>query len=175
MQRDYLWPDSEHRLEMWSSVQFSHSVVFDSLQPHGLQQARLPCPSLSPGVCLSLCLLNRWCHATISSSVCPLLLLLSILPSIRVFSSESALCIRWPKYYSFSFSISPSSECSGLISFRMDLFDPLAVQGTLEFSPAPQPERINSLVFSLLYGPTLTSIHDYWKNQCWLDGPLLPK
>ena len=95
----------------------------------------------------------------------PLLLLPSAFPSIRVFFSESVLCIRWPKYYSFSFSISPSSECSGLISFRMDLFDPLAVQGTLEFSPAPQPERINSLVFSLLYGPTLTSIHDYWKNQ----------
>ena len=97
--------------------------------------------------------------------LCRPLLLPSIFPSIRVFSNESALCIRWPKYYSFSFSISPSSECSGLISFRMDLFDPLAVQGTLEFSPAPQPERINSLVFSLLYGPTLTSIHDYWKNQ----------
>ena len=95
----------------------------------------------------------------------PLLLLPSIFPSLRVFSNESPLGIKWPKYWSFSSSISPSSECSGLISFRMDLFDPLAVQGTLEFSPAPQPERINSLVFSLLYGPTLTSVCDYCKNH----------
>jgi len=96
---------------------------------------------------------------------CPLLLLLSLFPNIRVFSNESALCIRWPKYRSFSFSISPSNEYSGLISFRLDWFDFLAVQGTLESSPTPQFKSISSLVLSLLYGPTLTSIHDYWKNH----------
>ena len=81
-----------------------------------------------------------------------------IFPSIRAFSNESVLCIRWPKYWSFRLSISPSNEYSGLISFRMDCFDLLAVQGT--FSPPPQLESINS-VLSLLYGPTLTSINDY--------------
>ena len=96
----------------------------------------------------------------------PLLLLPSIFPSIRVFSNESALRIRWLKYWSFSFSISPSNEYSGLISFRIDWFDPLAVWGnSQESSPAPQFESISSSVFSLLYGSTLTSIHDYWKNH----------
>ena len=95
----------------------------------------------------------------------PLLLLPSVLPSIRVFSSESALHVRWPKYWSFSFNISPSNEYSGLISFRMDWLDLLAVQGTLESSPTPQFKSINSLTLSILYSPTLTSIHDYWKNH----------
>ena len=95
----------------------------------------------------------------------PLLLLLSIFPIIRVFSSESALHIKWPKYWGFSFSISPFNKCSGLISFRMNWFDLLAVQGTLESSPAPQFESINFLALRLLYGPTLTSVHDYWKNH----------
>ena len=90
-----------------------------------------------------------------------LLLLPSIFPSIRVFSNESALCIRWPKYWSFGFSISPSNEYSGLISFQIDLFDLLAVQGT----STPQFKSINSSMFSFLYNPTLTSIHDYWKNH----------
>ena len=96
---------------------------------------------------------------------CRLLLLLSIFPSIRVFSSESALCIMWPKYWSFSFSISPSNEYSGLISSRIDGLDLLAVQRTQDSSPAPQFESINSLVLSLVHGPTLTSKHDYWKNR----------
>ena len=84
----------------------------------------------------------------------PLLLLPSIFPSIKVFSSESALRIRWPKYWSFSFSVSTSKEHSGLISFRVDWFDLLAVQGTLESFPIPQFEGISFLVLSLLYGPT---------------------
>ena len=95
----------------------------------------------------------------------PLLLLPSILPSIRVFSNESSLCIRWPEYWSFSFNIRPSKEHPGLISFRMDWLDLLAVQGTLEFSPTPQFKSINSLALSFLYSPTLTSLHDYWKNH----------
>ena len=91
-------------------------------------------------------------------------LLPSIFPSIRVFSNESALCIRWLKYWSFSFSISPSNEYLRLISFSIDWFDLLAVQGTLKSLPTPQFESISSSVLSLLYGPTLTCIHDYWKN-----------
>ena len=90
----------------------------------------------------------------------PLLLLSSIFPSIRVFSNESALLIRWPKCWSFSFSISPSNEHPGLISFRMDWLDLLAVQGTQGSSPTPQFKSINSLVLSFLYSPTLTVIRD---------------
>ena len=98
--------------------------------------------------------------------LCHPLCLHSLFPSIRVFSEESVLHIRWPKDWSFSFSISPSNEYSGLISFRIDWFDLLAVQGTLqESSLAPQFKNINSLVLSFLYSPTLTSIHDYWKNH----------
>ena len=96
---------------------------------------------------------------------CPLLLLPSVFPSIRVFPNESVLHIRWPKYWSFSFSISASDENSGLISFWMNWLDLLAVQGTLEFSPTPQFKCINSLALSFPYSPTLTSIHDYWKNH----------
>ena len=95
----------------------------------------------------------------------PLLLLHSIFPSIRVFSNESALCIRWSNYWSFSFNISPSNEHPGLISFRMDWLDLLAVQGTLESYSTPQFKSINSSVLSLLHSPTLTSIHDHWKNH----------
>ena len=94
----------------------------------------------------------------------PLLVLPSIFPNIRVFSNESALLIRWPKHWSFSLSISPSNEHSGLISFRIDWFNLLAVQGTQESFPTPHFKSINSSVLSFLYSPTLTSIHDYWKN-----------
>ena len=114
-----------------SSIQFSHSVVSNSLRLHGLQHARLPCPLPTPRACsnssiASVILSNHLilCH--------PLLLLLSIFPSIRVFSKESVLHIRWPKYWSFSFSISPSNEYSVLISFRMDWLGLLAVQGILK-------------------------------------------
>ena len=96
---------------------------------------------------------------------CCLLLPPSIFASIRVFSKESLLCIRWPKYWSFNFSISPSNEYSGLISFTMDWLDLLAVQGTLKSSPTPQFKSINSSVLCFLYSPTLTSIHDHWKNH----------
>ena len=97
--------------------------------------------------------------------LCHPLLPPSIFPSIRVFSKESALHIRWPKYWSFSFSISPSNEYSGLISFRIDWLDLLAVQGTQESSPTPQFKRINSLGLNFHYSPTFTSTHDYWKNH----------
>ena len=97
--------------------------------------------------------------------LCRPLLLPSIFPSIRVFSSESVLRMRWPKYWSFSFSINPPNDYSGLIFNRMDWLDLLAVQGTLKSLLQNQFKSINSLVLSLLYCPTLTSIHDYWKNH----------
>ena len=116
----------------FSSVQFSCSVMSDSLQPHGLQLARPACLSPTPGVHPNPMSIEAvmpfnnliLCH--------PLLLLPSIFPSIRVFSNESALNIRWPKYWSFSFSISPSNKHPGLISFRMDWLHLLAFQGTLK-------------------------------------------
>ena len=95
---------------------------------------------------------------------CPLLLLSSIFPSIRVFSNESALRTRLPKYWSFSFNISPSNEHPGLISFRRDWLDLITVQGTLTSLLQHQFRSISSLALSFLYGLTLTSIHDYWKN-----------
>ena len=95
----------------------------------------------------------------------PLLLLPSISPSIRAFSSESALRITWPKYWSFSFSISPTKDYSGLISLRMDWLDLLAVPRTLNSLPISQFKSINSSALSFLYSPTLTSIPDYWENH----------
>ena len=104
----------------------------DSLRPHGIQHPRLPCPSPTPRACSNSGPLSQRCHPTISSSGISLLFLPSTFPIIRVFSNESAIHIRWPKYWSFSFSISSSSEYSGLISFTMNSFDLLAVQGTLK-------------------------------------------
>ena len=106
------------------SVQFSRLVVSDSLWPHVLQHTRLSCPSPCPGAYSNSCPSNQWRR--------PLLLSSSIFPSIRVFSNESVLRIRWPKYWSFSFSISPSNEYSGLISLRIDWFNLLAVQEILK-------------------------------------------
>ena len=147
-------------VEYWQihTVQFSSSVVSDSLWPHGPQHARPPCPSPTPGVHPNPCPLSRWYHPAISSSVIP------FSSSIRVFSNESALRIRWPKYWSFSFNISPSKEHSELISFRMDWLDLLWVQGTLKSLLQHQVKRISSSALRFLYISTLTSIHDYWKT-----------
>ena len=111
--------------------QFSHSVVSNSLQPHEPQHTRPPCLSPTSGAYPNSCPLSWWCHPTISSCR-PLFLLPSLFPSIRVFSNESVLRIRWPKYFSFSFNIRHSKEHPGLISFRMDWLGLLAVQGTLK-------------------------------------------
>ena len=116
-------------LFLYSSVQFSRSVMSDSLRPYEPQHARPPCPSPTPGVHPNPCTWSRSNHLILCH---PLLLLPSIFPSIRIFSYESALRIRWPKYWSFSFSISPSNEHTGLISFGMDWLDLLTVQGTLK-------------------------------------------
>ena len=113
------------------SVQFSCLVVSDSLQPHGLQHTRFPCPSNSQSL-LKLMSIESMMSSNHLILCHPLLLLLPPKSSIRVFSNESVLHIRWPKYWSFSFSISPSNEYSGLISFRMDWLDLFAVQGTFK-------------------------------------------
>ena len=111
--------------------QFSHSVMSASLRPHELQHARHPCPSPTPEACSNSSPLSQWCHPTISSSLIPSPPAFD-LSSIRAFSSESVLHIRWPEYWTFSFNISPSNEHSGLISFRIDCLDLLAVQGTFK-------------------------------------------
>ena len=138
------------------SVQFSRSVVSNSLRPHEPQHARPPCPSPTPGVHpnpLSLVMPSN--HLIL---YCPLLLLLPIPPSIKVFSNESALLIRWPKYWSFSFSISPSDEHPGLI-FRMDWLDLLAVQGTLKSILQNHSSKTPIFRCSGFF------IHDHWKNH----------
>ena len=114
---------------MWRCCHCSVIQSCLTLQPHGLQHVRLPCPSLSPRACSNSCLLSQWCHPTVSSGH-HLLLLPSIFPSIRVFSNKSAPCIRWPMYWSFS--ISPSNEYSGFICLRIDWLDFPAVQGILK-------------------------------------------
>ena len=111
------------------SVQFSSvTQSYPTLWPHGLQHTRPPCPSLSPRVCSNSHPLSQWCHPTISSSVVPLSYSLKSFPA----SNESALRMQWPKYWNFSFNISPSNEHPGLIFFRMDWLELLAVQGTLK-------------------------------------------
>ena len=148
-----------------ASVQFCHSIMSDSATPWTVaHQASL-------SITNSWSLLKRMSIESVMPSnhlilCCPLLLLPSTIPSISVFSNESVLHIRWPKHWSFSFSLSPSNEYSGLISFMIGWFwSPCCPRDSQESAPAPQFESINSLALSLLYGPALTSIHDYWKNH----------
>ena len=155
-------------------LQFSHSVVSNSfaIPWTAACQATL-------SITNSQCLLKRMSiepvmPPTLLILCCPLLLPPSILPSIRVFSNESVLHIKWPKDWSFNFSISCSNEYSGLISFRVDWLDLLAVQRTLKSLLQHHSLKISILRHFFLYSPTLTSIHDYWKNQslekmdlCW--------
>ena len=153
----------------WSGIQekqllSNHLVVSDSATPWTTAH------QASPSFTVSWSLLKLMFFESMMPSnhliLCRLLLLLpSIFPSVRVFSNELVLCIRWPKYWRFSFSVSPSSEYSGLISFGIDWFDLLAVQGTLKsLLQHHSSDRIASSVLRLLYGPILTSIQDYWKN-----------
>ena len=114
------------------SVQFSCSVMSNSLWPKGLHHIRLPCPSPTPGDCTNACPLSQWCHPTNLSSVVPFSSCLQSFPASGILLMRQFLWIRWPKHWSFSFSISPSKEYSGLIFFRMDWLDLLAVQGTLK-------------------------------------------
>ena len=147
------------------SVQFSHSVMSDFATPWTAAcQASLSITSSRS--LIKLMSIEPVMPSNHLILCCSLLLPPSIFPSIRVFSSGSVLHIRWPKDWSFSFSISPSNEYSGLISFRIDWLDLLAAQGTLKsLLPTPQFKSINSSALSFLYGPIFTSIHDHWKNH----------
>ena len=157
-----------HDIFIATCFQFSSAAqsCLTLCDPTDCRHTRLPCPSPTPGSCSNSCPSSGWCHATISSSVVPFSSHLQS-PSVGVFCNEPVLHIRWPKYWSFSFSISPSNDYSGLISFRMNWLDFLAVQGTLKslHTPIPQFKSLNSSDLSALYNPTLTSIHDYWKNH----------
>ena len=124
------------------------SVLSDSLWPHGLQHARLHHPSLSPRVCSNSCPSSLECQPGILSSVIPFFFLPAIFPSIGVFANESSFCTGWPEYWSFSFSISPSKEYSGLISFRIDWFDLLASKGLSRAFSNTTVQIINSSVLN---------------------------
>ena len=127
-----MWSSNPTPGWIFSLVQFSRSVVSSSLQPHGLQHTRPPCPSPAPGVYSNSCPSSRWCHPTILSSVVPVSSCLQSFPAPGSFLMGQFFKSGWPKYWSFSFNISPSNEQPGLISFRMDWLDLLAVQGTLK-------------------------------------------
>ena len=151
----------------------------NSLWPQGLQHSRPPCPSPTPEVYSNSCPLTQWCHPNILSSVHPLLHPPSIFPSIRVFSNESAVHMRWPKYWSFSFSISPSNEYLGLVSFRIDWFDLLAVQGTLKSLLQHHSSKASILWHSAFFIVQLS--HPYmttgktiaWTSACKLNDRCL--
>ena len=146
-------------------VQSLSSELSNSLRSYGLQHAMLPCLSPSPGVCSNSCPLSPWWHPTISSSVVPFSSCLQSFTSIRVFSSKSDLCIRWPKYWSFSFSINLSNEYSGFISFKVTGLISLQSKELSRVFSNTRIQSINSSALSLLYGPTLTYVPGYWKNH----------
>ena len=151
-------------ISTFSLVQFSCSVVSDSLWPHGLQHARLPCPSPTLRAYSNSCPLTQWYHPTISSSVVPFSSHLQSFPASES-SNESVLRIRWPKYWSFSFSISLLMNIQDWFPLGWTGWISLQSKGCSRVSPTPQFKSINSLALSFLYSPTLTSIHDYWKNH----------
>ena len=151
----------------FSSVQFSHSVMSNSLQPHESQHARSPYPSPTPRFYSNSYTSSLWCHPAISSSVVPFSSCPQSLPASGFFQWVNSLheVAKLHMSWSFSFSISPSNEHPGLISFRMDWLDLLSVQGTLKsLLQHPQFKSINFSVLSFLHSPTLTSIHDHWKK-----------
>ena len=139
-------------LKVLTPVQFGHSVVSNSLQPHGLQHTRLPSPSPTPRACSNSCASSQWCHPNTSCSVIPFSSCLQSFPASQSFPMSQFFTSGGQSVKSFSFSLSPSNEYSGLISFRMDWWISLQSKG-------------RSLMLSFLYSPTLTSIHDYWKNH----------
>ena len=147
------------------SVQFSHSVVSDSSWPHGLHHARLPCPSPTPEACSNSCPSSWWCHPIISSSVVPFSSCLQSFPASGSFQMSQFFTSGGQNIgVSASASVS-SNEYSGLISFRMDCLDLLAVQGTLKSLLQHHSSKASILQHSTLYSPTLTSIRDYWENN----------
>ena len=152
-----------------NSLQFSRSVVSDSLRRHESQHTRPPCPSPSPGVNSDSRPSSQWCHPAISSSVFPFSSCPQSLPASESFPVSQLFAWGGQSTGVSALASIPSKEIPGLISFRMDYLDLLAVQGTLESSPTPQFKSINSSSLSFLHSPTLTSIHDHWKNHslCW--------
>ena len=154
--------EAQRRATYEESVQFSHSVMSDSLQPRVLQQARLPCPSPTPGACSNSCLSSWWCHLTISTSVFPFSSCFQSFPASGSFPKSQF-------FASGGQTIRVSTSASVLPMNIQDLFpleltdwSPCSPKDSQESSPTPQFRSINSLVLSFLYGPTLTSIHDYW-------------
>ena len=145
----------------FSSVHFSLSVMSDSLWLHESQHARPPCPSPTPRSSLRLTSIESVMPSSHLILCRPLLLLPPIRPSIRVFFNESTLCMRWPKYWSFSFRIIPSKDLlqDGLVG------SPCSPRDSQESSPTPHFKSTNSLALSLLHSPTLTSIHDHRRNH----------
>ena len=131
-----------------SSAQFIHSVVSNSFRPHGLQHTRLPCPSSAPGACLNPCPWSQWCHSTISSSVIPFSSCLQSFPASGSFPRSQFFASGDQSIGSFSLNISSSNKYSELISFRMDWFDLLAVQGTLKSHLQHHSSNANSLISS---------------------------
>ena len=148
-----------------TSAQFSCSVMSDSLWPHGLQHTRLPCPLPTPGVCSNSCPSSQWCHPTISSSVISFSSCLQSFPASRSFPVSQFVSSGGQ-----SIGVSPSASAFQWI-FRADFLEdwlvgsPWSPRDSQESSLAPQFKRINSSVLSFLYGPSLTSIHDHWKNH----------
>ena len=157
-----------------SSVQLSHSVVFNCLRPHVLQHARLPCPSLTPGAYSNACSSSQWCHPIISSSIAAFSFHLQSFLALGSFPMSQFIA-------SDGRSIGISASASVLPVNNQDWFllgltswISLSLKGSQESSPIPQFKSINSSVLSFLYSPTLTSRHDHWKNHS-LDRPLLAK
>ena len=149
-----------------SSVQFSHSVVSDSLRPHEPQHTRPPCPSPTPRVHSNSCPSSWWCHPAISSSVVPFSSCPQSLPASESFPMSQLFRMMWPRYWSFSFNISPSNEYKGLISFRMDWLDLLAVQGTLKSLLQHHSSKASILGCSAFFTVQLSHPYmNYWKNH----------
>ena len=136
---------------MYSQVQFSHSVISDSLWPHGLQHARLSCASPTPRTCSNSCPSSRWCHPIISSSVVPFSPCLQSFPASASFPRSQFFASGGQSIGSFSFGISPSNEHSGLISFRMDWFDLHSPRDSQESSPTPQLKSIKCIVKAMVF------------------------
>ena len=150
--------------------QFSQSIMYNSLWPHGLQHAKPPCPATTSGVYSNSCPLSQWCHPTISSSAVPFSFCLLSFPASGSFPVESVLRIRWPKYWSFS--ITPSNEYSGLISFRIDWLDLLVVQRTLKSLLQHHSSKASILRCSAFFIVQLS--HQYMmvgKNHMVLEKP----
>ena len=160
---------------VFSLVQFTSLVVSNSLRPHGLQHTRSSCPSPTHGVYSNSCPLSWWCHPTTSFFVAPFSPCLQSFPASGSSLMSQFFTSGGQKNWSFSFSISPWNEYSGLISFRMDWLDLLAIQGTLKSILQHHSSKPSILQHSAFF-ITITSIHDYWKKpKLWPDRLLLAK